>query len=161
MANITIKNQNIFIISIPLILFFLFSNITNSLSESIDNEVRNISIYLMCPVCSGQSVSESNSQLAKDMRSTIRKQLEQGKSKEDILNYFVSRYGESILSSPPVRGFNILIWILPTLGIILFGLILGNFVYKSKNQIKDKLNKDDINDSEFNKIENDLKKYDL
>ena len=77
----------------------------------------------MCPVCSGQSVSESNAQLAIDMRTTIRKQLEEGKTKDEILQYFVARYGETILSSPPAKGFNILIWLLPTLGIILFGLI--------------------------------------
>jgi cytochrome c-type biogenesis protein CcmH len=115
----------------------------------------------MCPVCSGQSVAESNAQLAKDMRTAIRKQLEQGKTKDEILQYFVNRYGETVLSSPPARGFNLLIWLLPTLGIILFGLILGNFVYKSKLQNKNKVIRDGINDSEFSDIEDDLKKYDL
>jgi cytochrome c-type biogenesis protein CcmH len=161
MAKFTFKNQSLFIISAFIFSLHLVSSTLNSFSESIDNQVMEISSQLMCPVCMGQSVSESNAQLAKDMRTTIRKQLEQGKTKNEILQYFVNRYGETILSSPPARGFNILIWVLPTLGIILFGLILGNFVYRSKVQNKNKLIKDGINDSEFTDIEYDLKKYDL
>ena len=161
MVKFNIKFQDILVIFCLAVFFYLVSNTVNSYSESIDTQVREISLHLMCPVCSGQSVSESNAQLAKDMRATIRKQLEEGKSKEQILGYFVSRYGESILSSPPPKGFNILIWILPTFGIIIFGLLLGNFIYKSKAQKKTKAVKEGINDSEFSGIEDDLKKYDL
>lgn len=161
MVKFIIKIKYISVISCLAVSFYLASNSFNSFSESIDVQVREISLHLMCPVCSGQSVAESNAQLAKDMRTAIRKQLEQGKTKNEILQYFVNRYGETVLSSPPARGFNLIIWLLPTLGIILFGLILGNFVYKSKLQNKNKVIRDGINDSEFSDIENDLKKYDL
>ncbi len=148
-------------ICILLILFILSYPITSysQQTDNIDNQIRDISNHLMCPVCSGQSVAESNAQLAKDMRLTIRQQLEEGKNKEQILAYFVDRYGENILSSPPAKGFNILIWVLPTAGLILIGFILGNYLYKSK---KENINpiKDNMDHSEYKNIEEELKKYD-
>lgn len=159
MVNINYKS--IFIILFFIVTTHLITYPTNCYSESIDQQVRDISSELMCPVCSGQSVSESNAQLAKDMRATIKRQLEQGKSKEQILSYFVDRYGETVLSSPPAKGFNIIIWIIPTFGILIVGLILGTFVYKSKIQSKTKTKDEGLQNSEFNDIENELKNYDL
>lgn len=101
-------------------------------AESIDDQAREISYLLMCPVCQGQSVAESNSQLAKDMRSIIRQKLEAGESKEEIINYFVNRYGESILGYPPVRGVNLLLWILPAIAVLFGGIGIGLFLYRSK-----------------------------
>lgn len=157
-----LKINNLLKSTYILIILFLFSYTAIAYSQQaddIDNQIREISNHLMCPVCSGQSVSESNAQLAKDMRLTIRQQLEDGKSKEQILAYFVERYGENILSSPPAKGFNILIWILPIAGIIIIGFILGNYLYKSK---KDKSNqvKEGYDDSKFKNIEDELKDFD-
>lgn len=138
-----------------------YISVSNIFSTTLDDQVRYISGMLMCPVCQGQSVSESNSQLAKDMRTTIRTQLQQGRNKDEILKYFVSRYGDTILASPPPRGINLLIWIMPIMGIIFIGILLGNFIYK-KGKLK-------INNSNFatydkthkySHIEEDLKKYD-
>ncbi|MGH7900759.1 MAG: cytochrome c-type biogenesis protein [Thermodesulfobacteriota bacterium] len=115
-------------------LFFLasFSILSPTLSDTIDDEASEISYHLMCPVCQGQSVAESNSELAKDMRAIIRKKLEQGSTKEEILAYFVERYGESILGSPPAKGANWLLWILPAFAILSGGIGIGFFLYRSK-----------------------------
>jgi cytochrome c-type biogenesis protein CcmH len=51
----------------------------------------------------------------------VRELVEQGKSREEILAYFVSRYGEFVLLSPTKRGFNLLVWILPFLALIVGG----------------------------------------
>jgi len=121
----------VFIVLSLIILATLISK-SFSLSESIDDEAREISYLLMCPVCQGQSVAESNSDLAKDMRSIIRQKLEAGESKEEIINYFVDRYGESILGYPPVKGVNLLLWILPALAVVLGGIGIGLFLHRSK-----------------------------
>ncbi|HEX9666042.1 MAG TPA: cytochrome c-type biogenesis protein [Thermodesulfobacteriota bacterium] len=121
----------VFIVLSLIILATLISK-SFSLSESIDDEAREISYLLMCPVCQGQSVAESNSDLAKDMRSIIRQKLEAGESKEKIINYFVDRYGESILGYPPVKGVNLLLWILPALAVVLGGIGIGLFLHRSK-----------------------------
>ena len=91
MNNYTIIN---FFLSI-LFFIILIATLNADQKSNIEDEVREISGLLMCPVCQGQSVSESNSQLAEDMRNSIRSQLKEGKSREQILSYFKSRYGES------------------------------------------------------------------
>jgi cytochrome c-type biogenesis protein CcmH len=60
-------------------------------------------------------VSESNAELARDMRDIIREQLRAGKSREEIVRYFVDRYGNYVLLKPPVEGPGTLLWVLPAL----------------------------------------------
>jgi cytochrome c-type biogenesis protein CcmH len=63
-------------------------------------------------------VADSPSELAKEMRNLVRELVQQGKSREEIQAYFVSRYGEFVLLSPTKRGFNLLVWVLPFLALI-------------------------------------------
>jgi len=69
-------------------------------------------------------VADSPSDLAKEMRNLVREQVQQGKSREEIQAYFVSRYGEYVLLSPPKRGFNLLVWGLPFLAIVVGGSVV-------------------------------------
>jgi cytochrome c-type biogenesis protein CcmH len=116
---------------------FVFGlHISNSIADDIDKEAREISYLLMCPVCEGQTVAESNSQLANQMRSIIREKLQEGKSKDEIIAYFVSRYGETILGAPPAKGVNWLLWTLPAVALAVGGVIIGLFLYKSKEERK-------------------------
>ena len=87
-----------FIILLALFFFSIFNIF--SYSESIDKQVSDISNELLCPVCRGQTGAESNSDLANDFRDIIKTKLKEGQTKEEILNYFTSRYGDSVLSSP-------------------------------------------------------------
>jgi cytochrome c-type biogenesis protein CcmH len=72
-------------------------------------------------VCQNLSVADSPSDLAKEMRNLVRELVQQGKTREEIDAYFVSRYGEFVLLSPPKRGFNLLVWGLPFLAIAVGG----------------------------------------
>jgi cytochrome c-type biogenesis protein CcmH len=87
------------------------------------NQVYEISNELMCPVCQGQTVAESNSQLAVSMRKVIKDKINQGESKEKILQYFVNQYGDNILAKPPLKGFNLLLWIIPP-SVLLLSILL-------------------------------------
>jgi cytochrome c-type biogenesis protein CcmH len=127
----TIENRNIAAAIFTLLFLIFLPGI--STAESLDDRVNEVAHLLMCPVCQGQSVAESNSNLAQDMRQIIRKQLEEGKSKEEVIAYFVNRYGETILASPPPRGVNWLLWLLPGLAIVFGGLGIGIYLYKSQS----------------------------
>jgi cytochrome c-type biogenesis protein CcmH len=86
-------------------------------SADLEDRVRDIASELRCVVCQNLSVADSPSELAKEMRNLVRELVQQGKSREEIDAYFVSRYGEYVLLSPPKRGFNLLVWGLPFLAI--------------------------------------------
>lgn len=127
------KHAEISIVLLILASFIIMLVQPNSLhAESLDDRVNEVSHSLMCPVCQGQSVAESNSNLAHDMRQIIRKKLQEGESREEIIAYFVNRYGETILASPPAKGVNWLLWILPGLAVVIGGVAIGLFLYKSE-----------------------------
>jgi cytochrome c-type biogenesis protein CcmH len=126
-----LKKTFVFTTSISFILVLLTFN---TFADIIDNQIREISYLLMCPVCQGQTVAESNSELATQMRAIIKQKLEKGESKEEIIAYFVNRYGETILGAPPPKGANWLIWILPALALVFGGAGIAIFLHKSKSE---------------------------
>ena len=73
---------------------------------------------LRCPVCQGESIQDSPSSLAQEMRAVVKDQLASGKSPEEIKAYFVNRYGEWILLQPKAEGLNLMLYILPALVLI-------------------------------------------
>lgn len=93
--------------------------------RSREAEMREIARALACPICQGLSVADSPSQLATQLRETILQRLEAGESREQIIQYFVDRYGESILFEPPKRGFGLLIWWVPVLALLAGGVLVG------------------------------------
>ena len=74
---------------------------------------------LKCPVCRSQSVRTSRSFMAEDMSRRVRQMVAAGKSKEEIRDYFVARYGDYIVLAPRKEGFGWTVWLLP------FALVLG------------------------------------
>ena len=80
---------------------------------------------LRCPQCQGLSVSDSKADAARTMYARILELVEQGYSEEQILDYFVSRYGEGILLEPKAEGMNWLIWGGPGLALLVGLGIVG------------------------------------
>ena len=78
---------------------------------------------LRCPVCQGESIQDSPSELAQQMRAVVRDRLRAGESPEEIQAYFVSKYGEWILLEPRMTGLNILLYVFPVV-LIVGGLAL-------------------------------------
>ncbi len=68
---------------------------------------------IICPVCPGETIAQSQVQIAKDMRRLVREKLEAGESDKQIRDFFVDRYGDRILASPPTRGFALAVWVVP------------------------------------------------
>lgn len=62
--------------------------------------------------------------VARAMLGTIKEKLSGGESETEIIQFFVAQYGESVLASPPKRGFNLAAWILPFVAIIAGGVIV-------------------------------------
>ncbi len=86
-------------------------------ADSLDQQMIRIADRLQCPICEGQSVAFSGSQLAAEMRRLILQKLEAGESEAAIMRYFIDRYGVKILREPPKTGWNLWLWIMPILGV--------------------------------------------
>lgn len=89
----------------------------------IDVLVREVASDLRCVVCQGLSLQDSPSSLAQNMRAIIREQLEAGRTPEEVKQHFVQSYGEFILLEPEPRGFNLAVYILPVLAVLL-GIVI-------------------------------------
>ena len=88
-----------------------------------ERTVHAIAADLRCVVCQSLSVADSPSETASQMRGVIRERLAAGETPEQVKAYFVDKYGLWILLSPPRQGFNLLVWVVPFVGLGL-GLIL-------------------------------------
>jgi cytochrome c-type biogenesis protein CcmH len=85
------------------------------------NELEN---EVMCPVCN-TTLAQSDSPAAHQIERDISARIRQGWTKTQIKNSLVTEYGESILASPPKRGFNLLAWLLPLVGVGVAAIVLG------------------------------------
>ena len=80
---------------------------------------------VMCPVCPGESIDQSQNPLAAQMRAIVDDKLAEGWSEQEIKDFFVERYGPSVLLEPPSAGFGIAAWIVPPLA---FALALASLL---------------------------------
>lgn len=70
---------------------------------------------IRCLVCQNQSLADSNAELARDLRSEIRRMIETGRSNAQIVEFLVERYGDFVLYRPPLKGATWLLWFGPFL----------------------------------------------
>jgi cytochrome c-type biogenesis protein CcmH len=99
-----------------------------ALADPLDDEARRIGKQLQCPVCSGASVADSPSDLAGQMRGVIRAKLEAGEGEEQIVAYFVERYGDGVLIEPPRHGLSLLVWVAPIVMLLAGAVLLWRLV---------------------------------
>lgn len=76
-----------------------------------------VSATIRCPTCQGLSIKDSPSVLAGGSRAIVEEQLAQGRTPDEVRQYFVDRYGPFILLSPDPRGPGLLVWLLPVLAL--------------------------------------------
>jgi len=98
--------------AIAVLLVVLAANAAAAAPAS-EEAVREIAAGLRCVVCQNLSVADSPSEMANQMRGIIRERLAAGQSPEQVVAYFVEKYGEWILLTPRPAGFNLLVWVVP------------------------------------------------
>ena len=117
---------------------------------------------LRCPTCQRLSVKDSEAGFSVSIRNKAAEMVREGYSDQEIRNFFVKRYGEWILRTPPKEGFNLLLWILP-IGAILFGM--GMVLSKSRRWVASKEEEDEqelpeaLSEAEENLIRQDLERF--
>jgi cytochrome c-type biogenesis protein CcmH len=83
---------------------------------------------VMCPVCK-TTLAQSNSPAAQRIEAVIAQKIAHGESRSAIEADLVQQFGTSILAAPPRRGFDLLAWWLPIVGVLAAGLVLAAAVW--------------------------------
>ena len=71
---------------------------------------------IMCPVCPAETIDQAQVEISFQMRAVVREMLADGKERDEILDFFVERYGKDILAAPPKTGANLVAWLAPVGG---------------------------------------------
>ena len=83
---------------------------------------------LRCVMCQNQSLSDSNAQIAHDLRREVLGLMREGKSDAEVRDFLVARYGEFVLYRPRMGGKTWLLWLGPALLLLGGGVAIGRIV---------------------------------
>jgi cytochrome c-type biogenesis protein CcmH len=124
-----------FIIPASLIAIFLSSLASFGAEDrQMAATIREIEDNLIAPCCWSQPVSQHYSEISEQIRKEVRTMVESGKSRDEIMDHFVAKYGERILATPRPKGFNALAYILPWGSLILGAWFVFILIKKLRSQ---------------------------
>ena len=114
-----------------LILIGLFFSINNSYSkEDHLDELKKISKNIRCLICQGQSIDDSNSDFAINIKYVILKKLNKGASEDEIYDFLKSKYGDWIVYKPEFKLYNLLLWLIPYFIFFIGGILIYQKIFK-------------------------------
>ncbi|MEI8131432.1 MAG: cytochrome c-type biogenesis protein [Leptolinea sp.] len=130
-----------------------------------DDQVNKLAKEMYCPVCENTPLDVCPTQSCAQWRDLIRQKMQIGWSDQQIKDYFVAQYGDRVLSEPPARGLNWLIYILPPLFILGAAFILYRVLRKMKQQTASSMPAREIiskksSDPYVSRMEEELNHYD-
>lgn len=80
-----------------------------------ERDYKELTAELRCLVCQNQDIADSNAELAQDMRHKVYQMLKEGKSKQEIVDFMVQRYGDFVRYKPPFEARTVVLWVGPFL----------------------------------------------
>ena len=89
---------------------------------------------LMCPICEGETLAQSDSAPAQQIKAYIQRRVDQGATRSQIKNELVVMWGKRILAAPPRHGFDLLAWLLPIVGVLGGAAVLGVLAWRWTRQ---------------------------
>ena len=101
------------------LIFFLLISTNISIAE--ENRAINLFKEVRCLVCQGQTIHESNAEMAEDLKEVIREKIDQGQTDREIKSFLIEKYGNWIIMTPPFDRLTYLLWFVPLI-ILLFGI---------------------------------------
>jgi cytochrome c-type biogenesis protein CcmH len=131
--------------------------------EALQKKASEINNLIMCPLCAGQTIAQSSNETSTQMRNLVLKMLRQGETKEEILQYFESRYGERILAKPNKKGFNLMLWFLPFVLVVLAAIVIYFLIqrWSTKAPVAPGAHLDEDRLDEYKeRLEKELKQFD-
>mgnify|MGYP006110857645 FL=1 len=119
-----------------LTLFFTILNINNIFAnEQKFEKLKIISKNIRCLVCQGQSIDESNSDFAINIKKVIFSKLNDNLTEEEIYTFLKSKYGEWIIYKPEFNVYNFLLWFIPYIVLLIGGIYIFFKIIKKSRKI--------------------------
>jgi cytochrome c-type biogenesis protein CcmH len=101
-------------------------------TPSLQDRVASVAATLRCPTCHGLSIEDSTSVLAAGARQIITRQLQEGRTPDEIRQYFVDRYGQQALLSPSSHGPGLVAWLLPAVAVVAAGALAWRWTRRGR-----------------------------
>ena len=121
----------------------LFSSVAFSAIDALnfsspqqESDYHQLTQSLRCPQCQNNNIADSNATIAVDMRGKVFELLQEGKSKNDVVDYMVARYGNFVTYDPPMTASTLVLWIAPLLLVLLGGGFLLRRKPKTQSAVK-------------------------
>lgn len=96
----------------------LVIGVTDREPATADERARRIGDSVMCPACSGETVSNSQAPVAVNIRRQIQARVAEGQSDQEIRDALAAAYGERVIMNPPKSGVAGLVWVLPVVALV-------------------------------------------
>lgn len=93
-------------------------------NEQQEQQFRKLTEELRCPKCQNNSIADSNSMIALDLRQKVYELMQEGKSRDEIIDYMVARYGYFVTYNPPLTPLTVMLWGLPFVAIGVGGWLI-------------------------------------
>jgi cytochrome c-type biogenesis protein CcmH len=94
--------------------------------------LKSIAVQLRCPVCQGESIYDSHSTVATQMKSLIREKIDGGMTDGEIVAFFAERYGDFVLMEPRKDGAALLIWLFPLVALLAGSAVAALVILKRR-----------------------------
>ncbi|MEQ9943284.1 cytochrome c-type biogenesis protein [Pectobacterium aroidearum] len=111
-------------------------------TDTQEQQFRELTMQLRCPKCQNNSIADSNSMIASDMRQKVYELMQQGQTKEQVVDYMVDRYGYFVTYEPPITPFTLLLWLLPALFLVAGGWMIIRRAHRIKS-VKEPMSEQD------------------
>jgi cytochrome c-type biogenesis protein CcmH len=85
---------------------------------------------VICPVCPGETIDQSDAAIALRMKAFIARRIAAGDTKSEIESKLAAEFGPAVIAQPSKHGFNLLAWLLPLVGIVAAGAVLGGLAWR-------------------------------
>ena len=118
----------------------------NFASPDQEKDYHQLTQELRCPQCQNNNIADSNATIAVDMRGKVFELLQEGKSKNDVVDYMVARYGNFVTYDPPMTASTLVLWIAPLL-LVLLGVV---FLLRRKPKTQSAVKSQDVLTDEDN-----------
>lgn len=103
-------------------------------NDQMRDDYQSLVAELRCLVCQNQNLADSNAELAQDLRKQVYEMLEQGSTRDDVVDFMVTRYGDFVMYRPPVKTSTLLLWYGPAVLFLLALSIVIVFYRKQKRK---------------------------